>query len=349
MQISQQPRTEAPASTQAPNATPANNAGSNTGGSGGGLIGGIIGGVTGIIGMMGNRRRETRARKNQELLMKQQMEYQERLNATAHQRQKEMWDYTTEEQYAKQMAGLKKAGLNPALMYEGQGQGGTTGNVGAGAASGGHAATPAYASMDIANQMAQAAEIELMMAQAKKAEAEASSIRGEEGTIGESQINKLAQETTSEQLKQKLLEAQKITETQRSGLVMNEAIKTAEEIVRLSRENHIGEETIDAVVNEIKAKSAGADIVNELNRSRIKLTETQDKQLEEAIAQKWAEIDLHDTEVNIKIAQTIINGITGIGGLIQAGRLAEAMRKGKQATEKAWGEGFKDGVEQMKQ
>lgn len=150
------------------------------------------------------------------------------------------------------------------------------------------------------------------------------------------------------ELQQALTKALTMTETQRSGLVLQEAIKTAEEVVKLSRENHIGEETIEAVINEIKANSAGAEIVNELNRSRIKLTETQDRQLEEAIAQKWAEIDLHDTEVNIKIAQTIINGITGIGGLIQAGRLAEAMRKGKQATEKTWGEGFKGGVEEMK-
>ena len=71
------------------------------------------------------------------------------------------------------------------------------------------------------------------------------------------------------------------------------------------------------------------EITNRLNEARIKLTEQQDKQLEEAIAQKWEEISLHDTEVNIKIAQTIINGIGTIGGLLQASRLAEAMKQAK--------------------
>ena len=50
---------------------------------------------------------------------------------------------------------------------------------------------------------------------------------------------------------------------------------------------------------------------------------------------------------DIKIAQTIINGIGTVGGLLQAGKLAEAMRKGKGAMEKEWGKGFKEGVETM--
>lgn len=66
-------------------------------------------------------------------LMQQQFQNQTGLNAQAHQLQWEMWLKTN---YPEQVKQMKKAGLNPALMYKGAGPGGTTGSVGAGSAAG---------------------------------------------------------------------------------------------------------------------------------------------------------------------------------------------------------------------
>lgn len=303
--------------------------------------------IGGIIGMVGQRKREKRAMNNQKELMDIQHRNQQKLNQQGFDLQKRMWDETN---YGAQMEHLKNAGLNPALMYGMSGGGGvTTGSQGGGSAAGGQAPAPQQMpAMDIQQAMMMKAQLDLMKAQANKTEAEADSIRGKEGTIGASQIQKLIAETSNEEQKNKLLKLdesmKKLDSLWHNERLYNEVNKLAMEMDLLQGETWIQENSKQAIVDEIKARATGQDILNELNTSRIRLTDAQENQIREAITQKWKEIDLHDTEVNIKIAQTIINGITGIGGLVQAGKLAEAMRKGKQATEKAWGEGFKEGL-----
>ena len=106
-----------------------------------------------------------------------------------------------------------------------------------------------------------------------------------------------------------------------------EGRKTTEEAYRLERtsEEHIKQE---------KLKTIGMITDNIQKEENVKLTRKQQWQIDEAIEQNWEKISLHDTEVNIKIAQTIINGIGTIGGLLRAGQLAKAMREGKKGMEK---------------
>ena len=77
--------------------------------------------------------------KNQEYALqmaKRNQEYALQSGAISHQYNKEMWDYTN---YENQVAHMKAAGLNPALMYGTAGQGGQTagGTVGSGSGSAG--------------------------------------------------------------------------------------------------------------------------------------------------------------------------------------------------------------------
>lgn len=302
--------------------------------------------VTQIGGQMiannANRKGQKRQYNYQRNLMDLQTQHQRSLNEQGREIQMQMWNDTN---VGAQMEHMEKAGLNIGMMYGGAGSGGggTTGSQGGGSAAGGSAQAAPQMSMDIGNAIMQAEQVKLMNAQAEKLKAEAASIRGEEGTQGETQIaeglsriEKLKAETTNEELKQLLTQAQTTTETQRSGQVLQDAILKAEQIVKVARENRIGEDTIEAAKQEIIGRAAGIDITNDLNRERIKLTQQQDEQIENAIAQKWNEISLHDTEVNIKIAQAIIQGIGTIGGTtLQAGRLAEIMKKAKEAASKS--------------
>lgn len=289
------------------------------------------------IGMIGQRKREKRAMNNQKQLMDIQHKNQRELNQQGFDLQKRMWDETN---YGAQMEHLKNAGLNPAIMYGMSGGGGvTTGSQGGGSAAGGHAPAPQeMPTFDIQQSLMMKAQLDLMKAQADKTEAEADNIRGEEGTIGASQIQKLIAETSNEEQKNKLLKLdesmKKLDNLWHSERLYNEVNKLAMEMDLLQGETWIQENSKQAIVDEINARAIGQGILNELNMSRIRLTDAQENQIKEAVMQKWKEIDLHDTEVNIKIAQTIINGITGIGGLVQAGRLAEAMKKSKELTTK---------------
>lgn len=304
-----------------------------------------------LIANAGNARQNRKNRQHARQMMDIQHLHQRDLNEQGRQIQLQMWKDTN---YPAQMEQMKLAGLNPSLMYGQSGGGGTTtGSQGGGSAAAGQ--TPSNIPMmplDLGAALQSAAQVKLMNAQAKKAEAEADSLRGKEGTIGASQIEKLIAETANEQQKNKLLQIdeqmKKIDSLWHSDKLYNEVNKLAMEMHLLQGETWIQENSKQAIVDEIKAKATGQGIVNELNTERIRLTQAQEEQVRAAVTQKWNEIDLHDTEVNIKIAQTIINGISQIGGVLQAGKLAEAMKKGKQATEKAWGEGFKEGVDQMK-
>lgn len=136
------------------------------------LFGGQIGQIFGIQ----NDKRQLAM--NQQLL-NQQIAANEQMSNYSQGLQKDMWDYTN---YENQVKHLEAAGLNPALLYGKGGGGGAT--VGAGGMEVGTQGGPkggmeniAVAGMALQNQ-ATAASIELMKANANKANADADATRG---------------------------------------------------------------------------------------------------------------------------------------------------------------------------
>jgi hypothetical protein len=135
-------------------------------------IGAAAGAATGLISMLGQRKREKRALKNQKDLMGLQFRNQQALNKQGHQLQLDMWKKTN---YPAQMKMLREAGLNPGLLYGQSGGGGTTaGSQGGGSAASGNAPAPQPMELGTALTAAQTASaIELQKAQSRKLRADA--------------------------------------------------------------------------------------------------------------------------------------------------------------------------------
>jgi hypothetical protein len=136
-------------------------------------------------------------------LMAQQFQNQTGLNAQAHQLQYEMWLKTN---YPEQVNQMKKAGLNPALMYKGAGPGGTTGSVGAGSAAMGSAGLGMAAKAP--QFQLYGAQANLLKEQAREAGARADKTAGADTVETESRTALNEQQTAALANKMKLDDAQ---------------------------------------------------------------------------------------------------------------------------------------------
>lgn len=216
------------------------------------------------LGMIGQRGRTIRYNRQSEKLMGLQVQNQMKLDKYGQQLQMETWKNTS---YPAQIAMMKEAGLNPALMYGQAGGGGVTGSQGGGSASMGNAAPiQPWISMDLGNAMATMASIKLTEAQTKKAEAEAKAI--ETTAIPEAQtriteagyrIENLKAVTENEKAKNALIEAQ----TQWQNIQNNVANQTAEELVKQVMLNN------SKLSNEVRTSLAQANVSESTINSQI--------------------------------------------------------------------------------
>jgi hypothetical protein len=140
---------------------------SNSGGAG------WAGAASGVLGMLGGIGQANRQYHRQKKLMGFQHDYQRMLNQQGHDLQMDMWNKTN---YKAQVEHMKKAGLNPGLMYGQAGQGGTTGSQGGGSAAGGSAAGERV--MDLQNALL-GAQIEKLGAETRTEDERANDLRSQ--------------------------------------------------------------------------------------------------------------------------------------------------------------------------
>ena len=195
---------------------PNNNNENNNNNSGGGGIGPAgLGMLQGAFNMLGAGQQHRR----QKELMDIQFGNQQQLNRQGHQLQMDMWNKTN---YGAQIEHMKKAGLNPALMYGMSGGGGTTaGSQGGGSASSGSAVQ--MHPMDMAN-------LSLVQAQKDKLKAEENNINKDTEVKDE-----LVGKTEAEKNKivaDKLLSEQQLSESKQREL----NLKTENEIKEYDRD-----------------------------------------------------------------------------------------------------------------
>lgn len=265
-------------------------------------LGGAV--ATGLS-MLGQKKREERALKNQEYLMGIQLGNQQTLNSEAYQRQRllneqarnlqmQTWKETN---FPAQMKMLREAGLNPALLYgtSGGGGGSTAGSSGGSSPSGGAAggSAPAPQPMDLQNMLL-GSQIKLFKAQASKTEAEASVIKETGTEEAKSRISKLIAETENEYAKKDLAKIQtdlaRIDTANRQYIIDAEVNNILEQTTNLKLNNRITQEATDAIIEELEQTALLRTVQVESEQAKVNLTEAQIKQIAESIKAKWSEI-----------------------------------------------------------
>ena len=105
-----------------------------------------LGAIGGLVGKIGQKKREQRQMGYQKELMDIQQKNQMSLNEQGRDLSMDIWNKTN---YGPQMEKMKGAGLNPALMYGSAGAGGSTSVSSGGGAGGGSAPNVENMPMDI--------------------------------------------------------------------------------------------------------------------------------------------------------------------------------------------------------
>ena len=168
------------------------------------------------LGMLGGIGQGNRQYHRQKRLMNFQQANQMALNRQGHDLQMDLWNKTN---YGAQVAHMKDAGLNPALMYGSAGQGGSTGSQGGGSASGGSAAGERV--MDL-NNMLTGAQIRDLEASAKKKKAEADKITGVDTREAEARTAGI-----NENIKKTIQDVENLSQAKKN-LVAEEALKVTQ-------------------------------------------------------------------------------------------------------------------------
>jgi len=316
---------------------------------GGQTAGGLVGAAMGLIGQ---KHQDQRQIDQQQRLQGMEIAGSKALTDYQSQKQYEMqmkmWNETN---YAAQIEQLKKAGLNPGLIYgEGGGGGATTGGtLPSGKVSG------ATAQQSVPNPAMQqgmgitpitSAQIQLMKAQARNLDADTANkpATGENIQAGtgktKAETESITQGIQNQKAQQALTQAQtKVTELQGTLLqgTLAQAIEkfkaetsTAIQQARIAmNEADISDETVKDKIKILKAQAIGAVLDNMLARKDLKIKDEQIKAIKESVTNmnslrqlKWQQEErnaLHQTLTKEgvdgdtgSIIENVINGIINL-------------------------------------
>jgi hypothetical protein len=284
---------------------------------------GIIG--TGM-GLLLEKHNDARQINQQQKLSNMQLHANEELSNYNFDKQYDMWQKTS---YAGQVEQLKKAGMNPALLYGGGGGGGTTTGSPSGGISVGQAPSGGHEIMDITQQGAQLALLnaqkELLESQTQKNTVEAANEAGVNKDLTVAQTASLTQGISNQKAVEALTQTQnriaKLHE-QITGETVQEQIATIgiqmeladNELQRSVRGNSIDAATMQDKIKTVHGQMLQVFVQNQLteqqtkesqsrigvNNSQIKLNEQQLQNLSNAIVQRYQEIELQGRSVSVQ-------------------------------------------------
>ncbi|WNK14245.1 MAG: DNA pilot protein [Microvirus sp.] len=247
---------------------------------------------------------------NQQKYMSMQQQNQMELNKQGQEIQLDTWEKTN---YPAQMAMIKQAGLNPAMLYAKGGMGGTTGGQGGGSASGGSAglgSAQMAQGMNPVNVMelkSMMAQIELINAQRKKVEAETPT----SGNLGDTSIQGTQAKAEADRasaneanMRAKGIEIANAYSAQEKQTLIN---KNVEETKRVALENNWtaenwqkNKEMLGAQVTGQLIRNEAEKIGNDLKNAEIEAISVKIAQEAERLIQTGRSLDQKDREIQIQ-------------------------------------------------
>lgn len=312
-----------------------------------GTIMGVIGAASALQSGSNQSYNEEQAQLRQARINKEQAKYNQGLAM-------EYWDYTN---WENQVDHLKKAGLNPALMYAKGGTGGQTGGgqaQGVGLSPSNQEAVKAQ-QMGMALQLAQLkSQIEVNESVAKKNTAEAEKTAGVDTEAAKMGIKLSEAQVLSERERKNVLYWE--AEVAQSESVLKEALANTEQfnlqkvqwdirmvekgyeelserVAMLKRENKIGDATAEMQIEQYKANLVDTWAGAMLKMAQTETQKEEVKAIAERLKQKDYELDQKDTEIIQRWVDLGIKGVSEVGelltGIKKLSHLAKKLNIGK--------------------
>lgn len=312
-----------------------------------GAIMGVIGAASALQSGSNQSYNEEQAQLRQAQINKEQAKYSQGLAM-------EYWDYTN---WENQVDHLKKAGLNPALMYAKGGTGGQTGGgqaQGVGLSPSNQEAVKAQ-QIGMALQLAQLkSQIEVNESVAKKNTAEAEKTAGVDTEAAKMGIKLSEAQVLSERERKNVLYWE--AEVAQSESVLKEALANTEQfnlqkvqwdirmvekgyeelserVAMLKRENKIGDATAKMQIEQYKANLVDTWAGAMLKMAQTETQKEEVKAIAERLKQKDYELDQKDTEIIQRWVDLGIKGVSEVGelltGIKKLSHLAKKLNMGK--------------------
>lgn len=312
-----------------------------------GTIMGVIGAASALQSGSNQSYNEEQAQLRQARINKEQAKYSQGLAM-------EYWDYTN---WENQVDHLRKAGLNPALMYAKGGTGGQTGGgqaQGVGLSPSNQEAVKAQ-QIGMALQLAQLkSQIEVNESVAKKNTAEAEKTAGVDTEAAKMGIKLSEAQVLSERERKNVLYWE--AEVAQSESVLKEALANTEQfnlqkvqweirmvekgyeelserVAMLKRENKIGDATAEMQIEQYKANLVDTWAGAMLKMAQTETQKEEVKAIAERLKQKDYELDQKDTEIIQRWVDLGIKGVSEVGelftGIKKLSHLAKKLNIGK--------------------
>lgn len=317
------------------------------------------------MGMLLGKYNDERQLKQQRKLQQLQMEGSREMTDYQFMKQMEMWRNTS---YEAQMEQIKKAGLNPGLLYGMAGAGGQTTGAGGGMAPTGATATQAAGGeIGMGMQMGLLqAQKRVLETQADKNEAEATKTAGVDTAVATKTLEQMAEEIQNIQAKRTLMKIQaryedvqaniaEATEQEAVDTIVAQMGKAQQEVMQAEIKTFTDRATQNTIVDTIRRQYIKLGLENALIRAQttteqgkpgvqkaeIKLMDSQMDKISADIVQNWEKLLIEGLDQNAR--ERFINNAIGnadmpdsskelidnIKGVLQAIILKGVLNKGQ--------------------